>query len=163
MIAAVASRNYVIGDADMLPWHMPADMQYFHNTTCGHHVIMGRKSFEDIGKPLQQRTNIVVTRRKVYSAEDILICCSLQEAILVAQHSGDDEAFIIGGAQLFAEGLDIADRIYITWIQADVEGDIYFPCFSLEQWCEVSHRDFLPDPHNPYAYSFSVFERRASN
>lgn len=155
MIAAVA-RNYTIGAGNRLPWEMPADMRFFMETTRGHHVIMGRKSFEDIGKPLQDRTNIVVTRQAVYQASGAFVAHSLDDALALARENGETEAFIIGGERLFTEGLQKADKIYLTWIHADFEGDTHFPRFDLKEWREVERTDCAPDAENPYPYSFTT-------
>lgn len=158
MIAAVA-RNYTIGAGDKLPWEMPADMRFFMETTRGHHVIMGRKSFEDIGKPLQGRTNIVVTRQASYQANGVFIAHSLDEAIALARQNNEAEAFIIGGERLFTEGLQKANKIYLTWIHADFEGDTHFPRFDPKQWREIERTDCASDTKNPYPYSFTTLTK----
>lgn len=158
MIAAVA-RNYTIGSGNMLPWKMPADMHFFMMTTCGHHVIMGRKSFEDIGKPLANRTNIIVTRQTAYYVPNAFVAHSLEEALNLAQQNGETEVFIIGGEHIFTEGLEKADRIYLTWIHADFDGDTHFPLFDQQLWHEVQRTDHAPDAKNPYPYSFTTLEK----
>lgn len=158
MIAAVA-RNYVIGNGTTLPWEMPADMRYFMATTCGHHVIMGRKSFEDIGKPLGDRTNIIITRQAGYSVEGAFVVNSLESALQIASERGEAEAFIIGGEQIFTEGLGKAHRIYITWIGTEADGDTHFPQWNPHEWREAKREDHSPDAENPFSYSFTVLER----
>jgi dihydrofolate reductase len=158
MIAAVA-RNFTIGKGNALPWEMPADMRYFMATTRGHHVIMGRTSFEDIGKPLADRTNIVVSRQSEYSAEGTFVVHSLEAALNLAEERGETEAFIIGGEQIFRQGLEKARRIYLTRIDADFDGDTHFPPFDQQQWHETKRTDFAPDDENPHPYSFTVLER----
>lgn len=158
MIAAVA-RNYVIGNGNELPWEMPADMRYFMATTRGHHVIMGRKSYEDIGKPLRDRTNIIVSRRQNYLIEGAFVVNSLENALGFAAERGEDEAFIIGGEQLFRLGLSVAHRLYITWIDINAHGDTFFPQFNSQQWRETKREDYPPDTENLYSYSFTVLER----
>ncbi len=158
MIAAVA-RNGTIGNGNALPWEMPADMHYFMETTRGHHVIMGRTSFEDIGKPLAHRTNIVVSRQQEYSAEGAFVVHSLEAALHLAQERGEEEVFIIGGEQMFTQGLQKAHRIYLTRIDAEFDGDAHFPLFDHQQWHETSRTDFAPDAENPHPYSFTVLER----
>lgn len=158
MIAAVAS-NYTIGSGNTLPWEMPADMRFFMATTRRHHVIMGRKSFEDIGKPLAERTNIIVTRQIAYSVPDAFVVHSLEEAISLAQQNGETEVFIIGGEHIFTDGLQRADRIYLTWIHADFEGDTHFPRLDLHKWREVKRSDHAPDAENPYPYSFTTLQK----
>lgn len=158
MIAAVA-QNYVIGNGNELPWEMPADMRYFMATTRGHHIIMGRKSFEDIGKPLKDRTNIIVTRQRNYRVEGAFVANSLESALGLAVERGEREVFIIGGEQLFTQGLAQAHKLYITWIGTKANGDTFFPQFNPFQWREIKREDHLPDAANPYSYSFTVLER----
>jgi dihydrofolate reductase len=158
MIAAVA-RNYTIGNGSRLPWEMPADMRYFMATTRGHHVIMGRTSFEDIGKPLKDRTNIVVSRQQEYSFEGAFVEHSLEAALRFAESRGEQEVFIIGGEQMFTEGLAKADKIYLTWIDAEFDGDRHFPHFDQSEWREIKRIDHAPDAENPHPYSFTVLER----
>lgn len=160
MIAAVA-RNYTIGAGNTLPWEMPADMRFFMATTQGHHVIMGRKSFEDIGKPLAERTNIIVTRQSGYRVTGAFVVHSLDEALNLAQQNGEQEVFIIGGEQIFTEGLQKAVRIYLTWIHADFDGDTHFPRFDPNEWREVQRIDHTPDAENPHPYSFTVLEHES--
>jgi dihydrofolate reductase len=160
IITAVA-RNGTIGAGDKLPWDMPADMQYFMQTTMGRHVIMGRKAFQDIGKPLAGRTNIVITRNTAYTLpfENTVVVHSLNDAVECARKRGEKEAFIIGGEQIYRLGLVCADKLYLTRIHADFDGDTVFPSFDESVWRECSHRDFPADLQNLYPYSFSVFER----
>ncbi|MFY7997259.1 MAG: dihydrofolate reductase [Candidatus Kapaibacteriota bacterium] len=158
IIAAIA-RNYTIGAGNRLPWEMPADMRFFMATTRGHHVIMGRKSFEDIGKPLVDRVNIVVTRQIGYYANGVDIAHSLKSALLLARQRGEGEVFVIGGEQMFAEALGVADRIYLTWIHADFDGDTHFPRFDQSQWREVQRTNHAADTENPHPYSFTRLEK----
>jgi dihydrofolate reductase len=158
IIAAVA-RNGTIGAGSTLPWEMPADMRFFMATTRLHTVIMGRKSFEDIGKPLTDRTNIVVTRQSNYADGGATVVHSLDEALQTARNNGEDEAFIIGGEQIFTEGLTKADTIYLTRIHADFEGDTHFPIIDPAVWHEVKRTDYAADTENPHPYSFTVLER----
>lgn len=158
MIAAVA-RNYTIGNGKTLPWEIPTDMKYFMATTRGHHVIMGRTSFEDIGTPLADRTNIIVTRQTDYSAEGAFVVHSIEEALLLAEVRGEQEVFIIGGEKIFTQGLEKADKLYITWIDAEFDGDTHFPRFDQHAWHETQRTNFASDAENPYPYSFAVLER----
>jgi dihydrofolate reductase len=157
MIAAVA-HNYVIGAGGELPWKMPADARFFAATTYGRTVIMGRISFEDIGKPLSDRVNIIVTHNTAYHIDGAFVAQSLDEALELARQQGETEAFIIGGEQLFTEGLGKADKMYITWIYADFEGDTHFPRFKFEEWREVQRTDYPADAENPHPYSFTTRE-----
>jgi dihydrofolate reductase len=168
MIAAMGA-NRVIGSRRELPWEIPADMRYFTRTTLGHCVIMGRVSFEDIlrssGKPLAGRTNIVVTRQRGIAAasawsrfDNVHTAHSLEAALELARRRGENEAFIIGGAKLFTEGLLVAERIYLTRIDATFEGDAFFP--TLDETWQEKHREPHPaDAENPHSYSFTILER----
>ena len=151
------ARHGVIGKDNTLPWRLPADMRYFRQLTTGHHVIMGRKNYEDIGRPLPGRTNVVVTRQKVFAAPGCIVVNSMQQALDVS--SADDEIFIIGGSDIYRQALTISDRLYITEIDADIEGDTYFPEFERNLWREVHRERHAQDALNPYPYSFVRLER----
>jgi len=131
LIVAV-SENGVIGRDNQLPWHLPADLKRFKQLTTGHAVIMGRKTFESIGKPLPLRRNIVITRRKNWNADGIEVAHSLDEAIGLA--ASDDEVFILGGAEVFRDALPRANTLYLTRVHATVDGDVYFPPVDWSQW-----------------------------
>lgn len=159
---AALSRNRVIGRNNDLPWNLPDDMKYFMQTTKGHAVIMGRKNYESIPekfRPLPNRTNIVVTRNKSYLAPGCVIVHSLEEAIRKAGDSPEPEAFIIGGAEIFRAGFQYANRLYLTEIDADIEGDIRFPDWNRAGWQEVSRRHHAADERHAYAFDFVVYER----
>src|SRR6185369_7714358 len=140
MIAALA-RNGVIGKANDLPWHLPDDMKFFMQTTKGHHVIMGRKNYESLPekfRPLPNRINIVVTRQKDFHAPGCKVVHSLEEAIELVKSSSETEVFNIGGAEIFTQGLSMADRLYLTEIDTILEGDTYFPEIDKSIWKETS-------------------------
>lgn len=153
------SENNVIGKDNKLPWRLPTDMKYFKNITWAMPVIMGRKSYESLGEPLKGRTNIVVTRNKNWKAEGVHIVQSIDQAINVAAQTDAKEIFIIGGAEIFVAALPSADRIYLTRIHENFDGDTFFPELKKEEWKLVSNRDCPPDEKNPYALSFQVWER----
>ncbi len=154
------SRNRVIGVDNDLPWNLPADMKYFMRTTRHHHVIMGRKTFESMGIPLKNRTNIVITREAFYAASGILVAHSLQEALQIADSHGETEVFIIGGAEIYRLALPVLDRIYLTEIDLVVEhGDAFFPELDLSEWRLVFEENHEPDEKNLYAYSFKTYEK----
>jgi len=163
LIAAVAD-NGVIGRGGALPWRIPADLRWFRERTMGHHVVMGRKTWVSIGRPLPGRTNIVVSRtRDLAVPEGVSVVDGLATAIERATRAGDDEVFVIGGAELYRAALPQADRIYLTRVHADVEGDTWFPAIDPPidgpAWVEVareSHRDAEPLP-----FSFCILERAA--
>lgn len=162
MIVAM-SENRVIGRDNQLPWHLPNDLKYFRATTMGKPVIMGRKTFESIGRPLPGRANIVVTRNPGWSADGVQVASDPEAALELAQDialvDGVDEVMVIGGAELYTALLARADRLYITRVHAPVEGDAVFPPFEKMGWEEVSREDFRAESPNPYDYSFVVYQR----
>lgn len=151
------ARNGVIGKNNTLPWRLPADLRYFRQLTTGHPIIMGRKNYEDIGKPLPGRTNIVVTRQGAYTAPGCIVVNSIEQALMTA--AAADEVFVIGGADIYRQTLNAADRLYITEIDADIDGDTFFPEFDRSRWREVRRERHAADELNPYPYSFVLLER----
>ncbi|MCA1804849.1 MAG: type 3 dihydrofolate reductase [Xanthomonadaceae bacterium] len=150
------ARNGVIGKDNQLPWRLPADLRHFKAVTMGKPIIMGRKTFDSIGRPLPGRTNIVVTRDSAYQAEGCLVAHSIEAALAAA---GDvEEVMIIGGADFYRQLLPRADRIYLTLIDAEIEGDTRFPELDAARWRERSREQHAPDEQNPYPYSFIVLE-----
>ncbi len=158
LIAAIA-RNRVIGKDGDLPWRLPADLKHFKRTTVGHPLIMGRRTFESFGRPLPDRTNIVVTRNRDYRVEGAVIVPSFGEAMQVARREGD-EIFIGGGEEVFRHFLPSADRMILTWIDEEFEGDTFFPEFDESEWRVVSREEHQPDEKNRWPYSFVVYERK---
>jgi dihydrofolate reductase len=155
-------KNRVIGKDDDIPWYLPADLKYFKRRTLNHHIIMGRKTFESIGRPLPKRTNIVVTRNPFFVASNCLVAGSLQEAISLARNNGEDEAFIIGGGTIYEQAMPLIDRLYLTEVDTAVEnGEVFFPAVDPVVWSEVSSEAHQPDEKNPHAYTFKVLERKA--
>lgn len=147
----------MIGVDNTLPWRLPADLRHFRQLTTGHHVIMGRRNYESIGRPLPERINIVVTRNSAYQAPGCRVRHSLEEAL---DDTGDDpEVFVIGGAEIYRQALPRADRIYLTLVHAQVPGDTYFPEFDRGEWKEVRRTRHEADEKNPYACSFTVYDR----
>jgi dihydrofolate reductase len=151
------AENRVIGVDNSLPWRLPADLRHFRRLTTGHHVIMGRRNYESIGKPLPDRTNIVVTRNPSYRAPGCLVMHSLEAALASAQN--DPEIFVIGGADIYRQALDRADRLYLTLVHAQVQGDTYFPPIDERQWREISRERHELDEKNPHACTFLVYDR----
>ncbi|HZV97745.1 MAG TPA: dihydrofolate reductase [Methylophilaceae bacterium] len=135
LIAAVA-HNRVIGFNNTLPWHLPEDLKRFRALTTGHHIIMGRKTYESLNRLLPDRTTVIVTRNPDYAVPGALVASSLQQAIELC--GDDDEVFLIGGAELYHDGLRLADKLYMTEIDAEYEGDAFFPVFDLSAWQEIS-------------------------
>ena len=147
-------KNRVIGLNNAMPWHLPGELQYFKETTMGKPIIMGRKTFESIGRPLPGRRNIVITRNPQYDAEGIELAYSLEEAIKLA---GDvEEIMIIGGQQIFTESLPLADRLYITEIDHEFEGDTFFPEY--EGWQKVSCQEPIQTPDG-YTFQYCIYEK----
>lgn len=155
-----ADENNLIGKDNQLPWHLPSDMKYFKNQTWGMTVIMGRKSLDSLGKPLQGRTNIVVTRNKDWQHEGVQVAHSVEEAIALAKKTGAKEIFILGGAQIFKESMPLADRIYLTRIHHQFNGDAYFPEIQDGKWVMVKKRFCPADEKNKYDHTFQVWERK---
>lgn len=156
IIVAIA-QNGTIGDKNALLWHIKEDMRFFRTTTSGHAVIMGRKTFESIGsKPLPKRKNIVITRQDVEFA-GALTAHSLEEAIAMA--SGDEEIFIMGGAQIYAQALKCADRMYITRVERDYEGDTAFPEIDYSEWELVSEERYERGEEYEYPFAFLIYDR----
>ncbi|WP_373323194.1 dihydrofolate reductase [Alkalihalobacterium chitinilyticum] len=151
--------NRVIGKDNDLPWSLPADLAYFKKVTMGHPIVMGRKTYESIGRPLPGRENIILTRNREYSVDGCTVLHSLADVKQVVD-ANDKETFIIGGAEIFKEAFPIADKLYITHIDEEFDGDTYFPAFSDHEWKEVSREKGIKDEKNPYDYYFTVYERK---
>jgi len=157
IIVAVAEHN-VIGKDNKLIWHLPKDLKHFKETTTGHFVIQGRKTYESFGKPLPNRTNVIITRDKNYKAEGCIVVNSLQEALDIAIN--EKEVFIIGGGKIYEQAMSIADRIYLTKVHHSFEGDTFFPEINIKEWAEKSRQDYNPDEKNKYPFSIIILERR---
>jgi len=162
LISAIVAKakNNVIGKDNDIPWYLPADLKYFKRVTTGHHIIMGRKVYQSIGKPLPKRTNVIVTRNPFFIVSNCFIANSIEEGISIAQENGDDEVMIIGGGEIYKQTMDLWDKLYITEVDAVVAGDIYFPEMDLDQWALVSKEDHQKDSKNQYNYSFQVYDRK---
>lgn len=161
VIAAVAN-NLVIGRNNDLAWHLPDDMQFFKETTTGHHVIMGRKNYEAIPhkyRPLPGRTNIIVTRNQSYDAEGCVVVNTIGEAIEYAQAAGEEEAFIIGGGEIYNQTIELADCMYITKVEAEVEGDTYFPEFNESSWSTRKLSSHAADERHEYAFTIWQYDK----
>jgi len=151
--------NRVIGIENRLPWKLPADMKWFRQNTMGKPIIMGRLTFESFGaKPLPGRRNIIISRNPAYTADGIDVYTSLEDALQSTQNS--EETMIIGGMSLYKQALPLADRLYMTLIHANVEGDAWFPEFDLHEWQETARNDFPADEKNPHAYSFITLDKQ---
>ncbi len=164
-VIVAAAENGVIGRGNALPWRLPEDLRYFKRVTMGKPVVMGRRTFESIGRPLPGRTNIVISRNRAFSAEGISIAASLDEALQLARKiahaDGVAELLVIGGAEIYAEAIPLADRLYLTRVHAEVEGDAFLPPIDWKEWRETARERHCGSGANPYDYSFLVYERRA--
>lgn len=159
-IVAMAA-NRVIGAHNALPWRLPDDLRRFKQLTLGHTLIMGRKTYESIGRPLPGRTTVVVTRQKDYAPEGVKVAHSVDEALALAE--GDSEVFIAGGAELYAQTMSRVERLYLTRIERDFPGDTYFPEVDLSEWRLIEGEHHAPDSEERLPYSFLTYERPRSS
>jgi dihydrofolate reductase len=159
LIAALTTNN-VIGRDNGLPWHLGTDLRRLKSLTMGHHFIMGRKTYESVGKPLPGRTNVVITTRADYAPDGIVVVHALEDALRLAGDAHDEEPFIAGGAEIFRLAIHRADRMYLTRIHADLEGDAFFPDFDdVNEWHLVDSEHFEADEKNDYPFSFLTYDR----
>ena len=157
-------RHGTIGRDGDIPWYLPADLQFFKRTTLGHPVIMGRKTFRSIGRPLPRRTNIVLTRDAFFTASGVVVAHSLAEALNHPSVQQAPEAFIIGGGEIYRQSLDLVSTVYLTIVDAEIEnGDAFFPKLDPAQWREVWSEAHRPDGKNELAWRFSRWERPSPN
>ncbi len=159
-IIAALGRNRAIGYQNQLPWRLPTDLQRFKQLTMGHHMLMGRKTFESIGRPLPGRTSIIITRQPDYHVAGCLIAHSLAEAIALAKERGEQEAFVIGGAEIYAQALPLTDRMYLTWVEAEPEADAFFPEFDESAWESIEEEAFAADEKHAYGMRFVTLQCR---
>jgi dihydrofolate reductase len=157
-IIVAMARNRTIGRNNSLPWHCPEDLQRFKFLTTGHCLIMGHNTFDSIGRPLPGRTTVVLSRDPGLKIEGCLIAHSLPEALSLC--SGDSEAFVIGGAQIYAQALEVADTLYLTEIQQDFDGDVYFPEFDTSLWLELSREVHSQEIPRPLDFHFVTYRRK---
>lgn len=160
-IIVAASENNVIGRENGLIWHLSADLKHFKKLTTGHTVLMGRKTFESIGKALPNRRNIVISRNPSFSAEGCERAGNIEEALVKA--GGGEEVFVIGGGTLYRALWERADRLYLTRVHTQVEGDTSIPAVNPEEWQEINREDFEADDKNEFSYSFLQYERKKSS
>jgi dihydrofolate reductase len=157
-IVVAVSKNGVIGKKGKLPWHIPAELQYFKRITMGHPILMGRRTHEAIGRALPGRENVVITRDPAYRREGIQVFTSLQDAL---ERYKDQELMVIGGAEIIRQCIHRADRLYLTVIDHEFAGDTFMPAFDVAEWRLVSKEKGLKDEKNPYDYYFLLYERRS--
>jgi dihydrofolate reductase len=160
MIAAMTHQR-VIGKDQKMPWHLPADLAFFKKTTLGHPILMGRKTYDSIGRPLPKRLNIIVTRNQDLQIAGCEVATTLHQAINIAKEKAaqSNEIFITGGSHLYNSFLPQADRLYLTLIDVDVKGDTYFPDYTKYQWHQIKRIDHPADKENIYPYSFIILDR----
>jgi dihydrofolate reductase len=157
-IIAAISKNGYIGKDNQLLWHIPLDFKYFKETTIGHSVFMGRKTFLSIGKPLPNRRNVVITRDTTFTSEGVEVCHSIDEAItLLTQHN--EEVFCLGGADIYSQTLPLADKLYITHVDVTIEGDAMFPEINPDQWHKISSKKHSEEETGSYPIEFAVYTR----
>lgn len=156
IIAAMAS-NRVIGINNTLPWRLPADLAHFKALTLGHHIIMGRKTYESLGKPLPGRTSVIVTRDRQFAVPGCVVVNSLAGAMAACE--GDEEAFFIGGADIYRQALEFVGRIYLTEVKTEVTGDAWFPELDCARWLESSRKHCGADEKNGFDYDFVTYDR----
>ena len=157
-IIAAMDKNRVIGKDGNLPWHISSDLKNFKKITMGKPILMGRKTHESIGRVLPGRENIILTKKRNYSAEGCIVKNSLDEVLSNCKKVS--ELIVMGGATLYEQTLDKAEKLYITEVRACIEGDIFFPEYDPDQWLEISRNSFKADENNEYDYSFTVLERK---
>lgn len=156
-LVVAAAENGVIGRQNTLPWHLPRDLARFKALTLDHTIVMGRKTFESIGKPLPRRRNVVISRNRDYAPVGAEVVACLDQALAIT--AGEDEVFVIGGAEIFRQALPLAERIYLTRIHADVPGDIVLPPLDHTTWCLVANEHHEADERHAFACSFQCYER----
>lgn len=161
MIALVvaASENNVIGDNGNLPWHLPKDLKFFKDLTWGMVIIMGRKTYEAIEKPLPGRVNVVMTSKADWEREGVLVAHTVNEALRIAKSTNCKDYYVIGGGEIFKEFLPITDRIYMTRVHAEVEGDAFFPEFSTNEFHLVSSKRYEKDEKHQFSFTFEVWDK----
>ncbi|PKQ65882.1 hypothetical protein BZG02_02445 [Labilibaculum filiforme] len=157
-IIVAVSRNQVIGKDNQLIWKLSADLKRFKALTTGHTIIMGRKTFESIGKPLPNRTSVIITRQADYAVEGCVVANSLEEAL--AKSADQEEVFIIGGGTIYKEAIAMANKVYYTKVHKNFEGDTFFPVMDTKEWESVNRKDCLPDEKNEFPYSFIDYVRK---
>jgi dihydrofolate reductase len=159
-LIVAASTNNVIGKNNQLPWHLPNDLKFFKNTTWGMPLIMGRKTFQSLNKPLPGRINIIITRQQDWHMEGIIVAHSLEEALEKAKATNCKEVFIAGGGEIFNQSIALADKIYLTRVHATIEGNVFFPAIDKSKWKLIDNEDFEVDKTHTFAYSFQIWENQ---
>jgi dihydrofolate reductase len=159
-LIVAASTNNAIGKNGQLLWHLPKDLKFFKDSTWGMPVIMGRKTYEAVNRPLPGRINIVITAQQEWERAEVIVAKNLSEALLKAAETNCKEIFIIGGGEIYRQSMDIADRIYMTRVHAELDGDTYFPLIDRDVWALKDNIDFFPDEKHAYSFSIQTWEKR---
>lgn len=160
-ILVAMAKNRVIGKNNALPWQLPPDLKRFKQLTMGHHIVMGRKTYESIGRPLPGRTSIIITRQTDYQAPGAIVVASIDQALKVSSEGQeiDQEIFVIGGAEIYQQALELCQRIYITEIQQEFDGDTLFPELNQQEWREISREKHRLNDGGGFEYHFVVLDR----
>ena len=159
-LIVAASENNAIGKNNQLLWHLPNDLKFFKNTTWGMPVIMGRKTFEAVNKPLPGRFNIVITRQQGWNADGVIVAKDINDALQKASETNCKEIFIIGGGEIYKQAMEMADKIYLTRVHANIDGDTFFPVVDENKWQLTSNQEFAADEKHAFAYSFQVLTKK---
>ena len=159
-LVVAAAENNSIGKNNQLLWHLPNDLKFFKNTTWGMPVIMGRKTFEAVNKPLPGRFNIVITRQADWNADGVIVATDLNNALQKAKATNCNEIFVIGGGEIYKQAMELADTIYLTRVHANIDGDTFFPIIDESKWQLTTNQDFGVDEKHAFAYSFQTWKRK---
>ncbi len=160
ILIAALTDNRVLGKDNQLIWHLPEDLKNFKRLTSGHPVIMGRKTFESLGKPLPNRTNIIITRNADFVAKGCRVAGSVESALKKAEETGTEKAFVIGGGEIYAQALPLADELSLTHVHTTLEGDAFFPEFSSDEWVATHQQSFEPNERHAYSFDIVTYKRR---
>lgn len=153
------SHNRIIGLNNQIPWYLSADLKYFKKTTKNHHVLMGRKCFQSIGNPLPLRTNIIISRDPYFIVSNCLVAHSIEEGVLLAKQNDEKELFIIGGGEIYNQSMHYWNKLYLTLVDYNGHGDVFFPELDMQQWQLISRDDHPSDENNSLAHSFLVYSK----
>jgi len=159
-IIAALDKNRGIGKENIIPWHLPADLKRFKSITIGHHLILGRKTYQSIGKQLPGRQMIILSKDPDFQAEGCLVCSSLDEALQLAEGMGEKEVFLIGGGEIYREALPLGDRLYLSFVDTRAEVDTHFPDFDESEWSVICEQEFPVDEENSLAHTFMILVRK---
>jgi dihydrofolate reductase len=159
-IIAALDEQGGIGFQNQMPWHLPADLRRFKELTMGHHLILGRKTYQSIGSPLPGRKMIVLSRNPEYGLVGSQVVSSLEDALEAARDAGESEVFVIGGGEIYQMALPLADRMYITRVHTSSQTDVFFPAFDPDNWLKICQQTFPEDQDNPFRYTFSILVRK---